>query len=258
MSVSIDLSGRRALITGSGQGVGAAIAATLAEAGAEVFVNDLVPERAEAGAEALRSLGFTAQAAAFDVTNLEAVTESITAIGPLDILVNNAGNAGGDGWTAMSPFHTTSPSDWNKFINVNLYGVMNCVHAALPGMIQGKWGRVVTIISDAGRVGEPSMASYAAAKGGAAAFTRAVAHEVGRYNITANNISLGTMRTPLSEERWANISEADAKVVLQRYLVRRPGLPADVAALALYLVSDGGEWVTAQTYPLNGGYSVAL
>jgi len=258
MAVSIDLSGRRALVTGSGQGVGAAIAATLAEAGAEVFVNDLVPERAEAGAAALRSLGFAARAAAFDVTDLAMVTDSIGAIGPLDILINNAGNAGGDGWTAMAPFHTTSPSDWAKFIDVNLYGVLHCVHAALPGMIQHKWGRVITIISDAGRVGEPSMAAYAAAKGGAAAFTRAVAHEVGRHHITANNISLGTMRTPLSEERWANISEADAKVVLQRYLVRRPGLPADVAALALYLASDGAEWVTAQTYPLNGGYSSAL
>ncbi|MDO8389526.1 MAG: SDR family oxidoreductase [Actinomycetota bacterium] len=258
MSVSIDLSGRRALITGSGQGVGAAIAATLAEAGAEVVVNDLVPERAEAGAAALRAQGHAAQAAAFDVTDLSAVSAAFARVGAIDILVNNAGNAGGDGWTAMTPFHTTSPADWSKFINVNLYGVMNCVHAALPGMIQGKWGRVVTIISDAGRVGEPSMAAYAAAKGGAAAFTRAVAHEVGRHNITANNISLGTMRTPLSEDRWATISEADAKVVLQRYLVRRPGLPADVAALALYLASDGAEWVTAQTYPLNGGYSSAL
>lgn len=258
MSVTIDLSGRRVLVTGAGQGVGAAIAATLAQAGAEVFVNDLLAERAEAGAAALRAQGLAAQAAAFDVTNVDLVARSMAAIGPIDILVNNAGNAGGEGWTAMAPFHTTAPSEWARFIDVNLYGVMNCVHAALPGMIAGSWGRVITIISDAGRVGEPSMAAYAASKGGAAAFTRAIAHEVGRHHITANNISLGTMRTAEGEARWTVMSEAETKAALQRYLVRRPGSPSDVAALALYLASDGAEWVTAQTYPLNGGYSAAL
>jgi 3-oxoacyl-[acyl-carrier protein] reductase len=125
-------------------------------------------------------------------------------------------------------------------------------------MIERRWGRVITIISDAGRVGEPSMGAYAAAKGGAAALTRSVAREVGRYGITANNISLGTMRTPLSEERWATASESDKAALLKPYIVRRPGSPDDVAGLALYLASPAGEWITAQTYPVNGGYSVAL
>ena len=258
MSVTFDLRGRRALVTGAGQGVGVAVAAALAEAGAEVVVNDLVAERAEAAAGELRAQGLAAVAAAFDVTDHAAVAAAIAQVGRVDILVNNAGNAGGDGWGGRGPFHTSDPAEWPRFIGVNLFGVMNCTHACVPGMVEQKWGRVITIISDAGRVGEANLAAYAAAKGGAGAFTRAIAHEVGRHNITANNISLGTMRTPLTEPMWANASEEQTKAILGRYLVRRPGLPADVCGLALLLASDAGEWITAQTVPLNGGYSSAL
>jgi 3-oxoacyl-[acyl-carrier protein] reductase len=258
VTVSFDLTGKRALITGAGQGVGAATAVTLAEAGAEIVVNDLVGERAEAAAAELRSQGHAAVAAAFDVTDHAAVVAAVAAVGGVDILVNNAGNAGGDGWVGGGPFHASNPAEWTRFINVNLYGVMNCTHACVPAMIERRWGRVITIISDAGRVGEANMAAYAAGKGGAGAFTRAIAHEVGRYNITANNISLGTMRTPLTEPRWANATEEQTKAILGRYLIRRPGLPDDAAALVLYLASPAAEWVTAQTYPLNGGYSPAL
>ncbi len=258
MPASFDLTGKRALVTGSGQGVGAAIAATLAAAGAEVVVNDLVAERAELGAAELSEQGLAAVAAAFDVTDHAAVAAAIEQVGGVDILINNAGNAGGDGWAGRGPFHKSEPSEWARFINVNLYGVMNCTHAAVPVMIERKWGRVITIISDAGRVGEANLAAYAAGKGGAGAFTRAIAHELGRYNVTANNISLGTMRTPLTEPLWANASEEQTKAILGRYLIRRPGVPDDAAALVLYLASPAADWVTAQTYPLNGGYSSAL
>ncbi|MDO8363397.1 MAG: SDR family oxidoreductase [Actinomycetota bacterium] len=258
MTVSFDLTGRTALITGAGQGVGAGIAATLAAAGAKVYVNDLVPARAAAAADELIAVGGAAEPLAFDVTDHEAVVGALQRVGGVDILVNNAGNAGGDGWPGMVPFVQTAPSEWAPFLQVNLFGVMHCVHSALPYMIERRWGRIITIMSDAGRVGEPNMAAYAAAKAGAAALTRSVAHEVGRYGITANNIALGTMRTPLSEARWATITPEESKVVLQRYLVRRPGNPDDVAGLALFLASGAGEWVTAQTYPVNGGYSVAL
>lgn len=253
-----DLSGRRALITGAGQGIGSAIATWLAAAGATVAVNDLVPERADAQAAAIRELGGDAVAAPFSVTDFQAVTTAIDELGGVDILVNNAGNAGGDSWTGMVPFAKTSPADWEPFLAVNLYGVMHCVRAALPSMISGGWGRVVTVISDSARVGEPNMAAYAAAKAGAAGLTRSVSKEVGRYGVTANCISLGTMRTPLSEELWANISDADAAARLRGYPVRRPGLPDDVAALVGYLVSAQASWITGQTIPLNGGYSTAL
>ena len=258
MTVSIDLSGRTALVTGAGQGVGAAVATLLAAAGARVAVNDLVAERADAQAQSLRDAGGDALAAPFDVTDLEMVTESVAGLGRVDLLVNNAGNAGGDSWPGMVAFVETTPADWEKFLRVNLYGVMNATRAALPGMIAGGWGRVVTIISDAARVGEPNMAVYAAAKAGAAGLTRSVANEVGRFGITANNIALGTMRTPLSEASWVGLDEREAAARLKGYAVRRPGLPDDVAALAGYLVSPAASWITGQTIPLNGGYSSAL
>ena len=258
MTVVLDLSGRRALVTGAGQGVGAAIAALLASAGATVAVNDLVAARAEQQAADLRQAGGGAVAAPFDVTNFEQLSDVVAGLGGVDILVNNAGNAGGDTWPGMKAFAETSPSDWQPFLAVNLYGVMNCVRAALPSMIAGGWGRIVTIISDASRVGEPKMAAYAAAKAGAAGLTRSVSKEVGRHGITANNISLGTMRTPLTEASWVDADEREVATRLRGYPVRRPGQPDDVAGLVGYLVSPGASWITGQTIPLNGGYSVAL
>ena len=125
-------------------------------------------------------------------------------------------------------------------------------------MITRGWGRVITIVSDAGRTGDANMAAYSAAKAGAAGLTRALALETGRHGITVNNIALGTMRTPATEEMWADPDNPRIKATLQRYLVRRPGLPEDVAPLAVFLASAQASWITGQTYPLNGGFSFAL
>ena len=258
MTVTIDLAGRTVLVTGAGQGVGAAVAALLAEAGARVAVNDLVADRCEAQAQALRDAGGDAVAVPFDVTDFEMVTDMVAGLGRVDILVNNAGNAGGDTWPGMVAFAETAPADWERFLRVNLYGVLNTTRAVLPGMIEGGWGRVVTIISDAARVGEPKMAVYAAAKAGAAGLTRSIAVEVGRHGITANNIALGTMRTPLSESSWVGLDDVEVAGRMKGYAIRRPGLPADVAALVGYLASPAASWITGQTIPLNGGYSSAL
>ena len=209
MPVTLDLTGRRALVTGAGQGVGAAIADLLAAAGATVAVNDVVVDRAEHHAAELRRVGGDAVAAPFDVTDFDQVTAAVDGLGGVDILVNNAGNAGADAWPGMVPFAETSPADWQPFLDVNLHGVLHCVRAALPSMIHGGWGRIVTIISDAARVGEARMAVYAAAKAGAAGLMRSVANEVGRHGVTANNISLGTMRTPLTEASWTDADERD-------------------------------------------------
>jgi NAD(P)-dependent dehydrogenase (short-subunit alcohol dehydrogenase family) len=259
MAIDFELDGKRALVTGSGQGVGRAIALMLGAAGAEVAVNDFFPDRAEAVVEEIRAAGGAALAAPFDVTDYDLVHDAFTGVGGADILVNNAGNAGSEGWAGLAAFVDTGPADWDKYLGVNLYGVMNCVHAALPEMIARRWGRIVTIVSDAARKGEPQMASYCAAKAGAAGFCRGIAQEVGRYGITVNNISLGTMRTPITEAMWSNPDLKDQqKAALANYTIRRPGEPEDPAWIIAALVSPRASWVTGQTIPVNGGYTYAL
>jgi NAD(P)-dependent dehydrogenase (short-subunit alcohol dehydrogenase family) len=259
MTIDLEIQGKRALVTGAGQGVGEGIARMLAAAGAEVVVNDYFEDRAEAVAGAIAAEGHRARAAAFDVTDHDAVARAVAEVGPLDILVNNAGNAGVEGFGGTDLFVDTTPEDWAKYLGVNLHGVMSCVHAALPGMIERGWGRIVTMISDAARNGESRMAAYCAAKAGAAGFSRGIAHEVARHGITVNNVALGTMRTPVSAALWDDPERAEQqRAILSGYLVRRPGEPEDAAWVVATLVSPRASWVTGQTIALNGGYSFTL
>ncbi|BBZ68134.1 glucose 1-dehydrogenase [Mycolicibacterium insubricum] len=258
MTLNLDLSGRTALITGSGQGVGHGLARTFAEAGAAVLVNDLRVQRAEEAAAEIRADGGKARALPFDVTDFAAVTAALADAGPVDILVNNAGNAGPEGFGSRGRFADSDPGQWEPFLRVNLYGVLYCTRAVLPAMEERRWGRVLTIISDAGRTGDAYGAAYGVSKAGAAGLTRSIALESGRYGVTANNISLGTMRTPMTEPVWADPDSPQAKAILSAYAIRRPGTADDLAALAVVLAGEQGSWITGQTIPVNGGYSFAL
>ena len=260
----LDLSGQAAFVTGAGQGAGRAIALALARHNAGgVAVNDYVPERAAAVAAEIEALGVKALAVPADVGDLEAVRAAVAAaterLGPVTLLVNNAGNAGPNATMGRSPlFWETDPAEWDRYFRTNLHGVMHCCHAAIPGMIAAKRGRVVTIVSDAGRVGEARLAAYSAAKAGAAGFVRAIARETGRYGITCNAISLSTLEPPLEGEALEGFLASDqAKAHVSRYVIRRFGTPDDVAGMTLFLCSDAAAWITGQTYPVNGGYSFA-
>jgi 3-oxoacyl-[acyl-carrier protein] reductase len=253
-----ELSGRRALVTGAGAGVGRAIALRLAAEGADVLVNDLRPEAADAVVDEVLAAGGVARPAVFDVTDHDAAMAAVQDAGGVQILVNNAGNAGADGWGARGSFIESDPADWEPFLQVNLYGVLHCTRAALPEMAAEGWGRVVTIVSDAGRTGDAGGAVYGASKAGAAGLTRSLALEVGRHGVTVNNVALGTMRTEATEAVWSEPNSETAKAILRRYSIRRPGVPEEAAAMVAFLAGDEASWITGQTYPVNGGYSFAL
>ena len=134
-------------------------------------------------------------------------------------------------------------------------GVLNVCRAAVPFMIKGGYGSIINVISDAGRVGEPHLAVYSAAKAGAAGFSRALAKAVGKHNIRVNSVSLGSIDTP----GIAPMIEDQAVVtaMLKKYIIRRLGQPSDVANMILFLASDASAWISGQTYPVNGGYSTS-
>ena len=261
----LHLAGQAAFVTGAGQGAGRGIALMLAEHGAGgIAVNDFMLARAEAVAAEITGLGVRAVAVQADVGEHASVAAAFAkaraALGPITILVNNAGNAGPQADMGHSPvFWETEPADWERYFRTNLHGVMNCCHAALPEMVAQNRGRIVTIVSDAGRIGEARLAAYAASKAGAAGFVRCIAKEAGRYGITCNAVSLSTLEPPMGDEELARFVASDrSKAQLSRYVIRRFGRPDDVAAMVVFLCSEAGSWITGQTYPVNGGYNFAV
>ena len=240
--------GRVALVTGGGRGVGAGIAVAMAAAGAAVVVNDLHGDRAEAVADGIVAKGGRAIGVAGDVRDFDSVrafvAEGTAELGPIDILVNNAGIP--DNFVP-TPFRASDPAHWDEFLKLNLYGVLHCVKAVVDGMCERRWGRIVTISSEAWRVGSSiGISMYAAGKAGAIAFTRQLAWEVGECGVTANCIALGEMENlPFAEH------------LAKRYPTKRVGTPADVAGAVIYLVSDEASWVTGQVLPVNGGLVTA-
>jgi 2-hydroxycyclohexanecarboxyl-CoA dehydrogenase len=255
VAIDVDLSGRRALVTGGGNGVGTGICAALVRAGAFVWVNDIFEDRAAAVA---KDLGGDAHARPMkaDVTSPLKITRMREATGPVDILVNNAGIPT-SGFGELKLFVDTSPDDWEDAMRLNLGAVLHVTHAYAGAMVEQGWGRIVTIVSDAGRKGERFQAIYGAAKAGAMGFIRGLAAEVGPYGVTANCVALGTMRTGALEEALVKNPELETKMA-RRYTIPRLGQPEDPAVLVALLCSEAGSWITGQTYPVDGGYSSAL
>jgi 2-hydroxycyclohexanecarboxyl-CoA dehydrogenase len=239
------LEGRKALVTGGASGIGAAIARRLAAEGAEVTIGDLNLEGAAQVAGE-----FSGLAIELDVTDLGSAQAAVDSAGaPIDILVNNAGT------DEFGFFAQTTPEIWERVIAVNLNGVLNCTFAALPGMQEAGYGRMVNIASEAGRVGSKGSAVYSAAKGGVIAFTKVMAREGARFGITANAIAPGPIETPLlmRAREFGEVGEKIIETMKAGTQLRRLGQPEEVAAAVAFLASDDASYVTGETLGVSGG-----
>ena len=238
-----DLSGKRALITGAGRGIGAGICEHLAKQGASIVVNDLHLDRCESTVAAIAAAGGDATALAFDVTDADAVALAMHGVGDIDIIVNNAGIPEA---TEPAQFVDMAPADWTPYVDLNLYGVLHCTAAVIGRMCEQGWGRVITISSGLGVIGlDVGMSLYGAGKGGAISFMRHLAVETAATGVTANTLALGPMERPRPR------SENEAMV--SRVPVGRMGNADDVGHLCVYLASTEASWMTGQTIHLNGG-----
>ena len=263
--MDLGIKDRVAVVTGAGRGIGRQICLTLAEEGAKVAVNDLFQERADAVAGEIEQAGGQALGVAADVTDLEAVTAMVSRIadewGAVDILVNNAGlpvsEGSQDAGGGERFFSQSDRARWDRTMGLITYGVLNCSRAVVEGMSERCWGRIVNIISDAGRIGEPRLVAYSLAKAGVVGFSKALAKEMGRYCVTVNCVSPATTETDATAE-W--IQEQGERIMRQYPLARglnRLGQPADIANAVAFLASQRAEWITGQVLSVNGGYSMA-
>jgi NAD(P)-dependent dehydrogenase (short-subunit alcohol dehydrogenase family) len=250
------LSGRVALVTGAGQGIGAAIAARLAAEGCVVAVNSLQPPKAAATAERLRQAGGRAQPFPADVSDPEQVDGMVHAVeeslGPVEILVNNAA------FLDMVRLIEQPPDVWARHIEVDLTGPFVCARRVLPAMVAAGWGRVVSITSIWGLIGAKGATAYSAAKGGLVAFTDALHAEVGDHGVAVTAIAPGIIDTPQlsADAAFAGITleEMKARYATQN-LVGRIGTPAEIAGVVAFLASDDGRAFGGQTIPVTGGRS---
>jgi 2-hydroxycyclohexanecarboxyl-CoA dehydrogenase len=249
--MDLGLRDKVAVVTGAGSGIGQAIARSLASEGARVAAADLQGDTAMATATAVTGQGGTARGFALDVTNYAqtqaVVQQVIEQFGRIDVLVNCAG-----AWR-VNLFVDSQPADWAFEVNVCFMGVVNCTRAVLDPMIAQQRGKIVNIASDAGRVGEVRQAVYSGAKAAVIGFSKAVAKEVGRYNIHVNCVCPGFTKTPATADRLT--PEVEERIV-KLYPLRKLGIPEDVAKVVTFLASDGASHVTGQTLSVSGGYSM--
>lgn len=248
------LAGKTAIVTGAAGGIGRALSRRLASEGAKVGLFDL---RADAAQAAAVHIGHGATAHACDITELTSVAAAVAAFeaihGPTDILVNNAG------WDKFAYFLDTTPADWERIIAINLKGPLHLHHAVLRGMQARRQGRVVNIASDAGRVGSSMEAVYSACKGGIISFTKTIAREMARSNVTVNCVCPGPTDTPLLQAFLGEGEQGQrAYDGLKRSIpLKRLGQPDDLAGMVAFLSSDDAAFITGQVISVSGGLTMS-
>ncbi|HEX7852413.1 MAG TPA: SDR family NAD(P)-dependent oxidoreductase [Sphingobium sp.] len=242
----MSLSGKVAVVTGGGSGIGRACAVRLAQDGATVAVWDLNGEGAQGTVDIIEKNGGKGLAQVVDCAKTAPIKEAVDKVhaelGQISVLVNNAGMTGFD------PFMTITEEHWDRMMAVNLKGPFLVTQAILPDMRAGKWGRIVNITSSSIQTGAPAMAHYVASKGGLMGFSKALAIELAEEGITVNMVPPGFIRTPMLEA-----SPVDVDAYAATMPMKRPGTPEELAAAVSYLASEGAGYITGQTISVNGG-----
>ena len=245
-----------ALVTGGSRGIGRAISRRLAEEGARVAIADILEDEARQTATEIVAAGGQALAVTTDVTQLDQVRACVQHVtdtwGPVDILVNNAG------WDRIEPFVESSPETWDKVIAINLRGPINLCHTVAPQMIERKQGKIISISSDAGRVGSTGEAVYSACKAGIIGFSKTLARELARSQVNVNVVCPGPTDTALLQQvtqgaRGARVIEAMTRAVP----FRRLGQPEEIASAVAFFASPAADFVTGQVLSVSGGLTMA-
>lgn len=251
------LAGKTAIVTGAGSGIGRAIASRLAAEGCVVGVFDINEAGAAETVSAIEAAGGKALAVKCDITDYAAVTAAVASFeqqagAGTDILVNNAG------WDTPMPFLKTEPAFWQKVTAINWFGPLHMTHAVAQGMAARKSGRIVQIASDAGRVGSSGEVVYSGCKGATIAFSKALARELARANVTINTVCPGPTDTP-AMTAFVGTGEAGQKIrdaMVKGVPLGRIGLPDDYPGLVAFLASDDAAFMTGQTISVSGGLTM--
>ena len=248
-----NLAGKRVLLTGCASGIGRATAALYAQAGASVFGGDVNVAAGEAAMAELRAAGGKAEFIPLDLTKPESIDAFVDAVkdkagGTVDIVASIAGI------DIIKPFLKNEPADWNIIINVNYVGPVRMIHRLLPSMIEaGGGGKIITVASDAGRVGSSGETFYSGSKGAIIAFTKGLARELARYRINCNCVAPGPTETPLFRDPTApKLQEA----LIGAIPFRRLGRPSEVGQSILFFSSPASDFITGQVLSVSGGLTM--
>ena len=244
----MSLTGKVAVVTGGGSGIGRAICVRLARDGAAVAVWDLNPQGASETAQLITDSGGRALALQVDASSSEGVRSAAQRtrgeLGPITILVNNAGVSG------RVPFLELTEEMWDRMMRINLKGPYLCTRAIVPDMLAASWGRIVNITSSSTQIGSKTMSHYASSKGGLLGFTKALAAEFVRSGITVNSVPPNFIDTPMLRE---HVSKAEIDTLAKVSMMGHPGQPEDIAAAVAFLCSLEARHINGHTLSVNGG-----
>jgi 3-oxoacyl-[acyl-carrier protein] reductase len=254
--MNFDFSGRTAIVTGAAHGFGRAISVALAERGAHVWACDVLAGELGGTEDCCRGAAGSCHAVVADVRDRDAVAGCVAAAsaasGRVDILVNNAGGVLGQ---VGQPLEDVTPEQWQAIFDVNVTGAFYFSQAVAPGMKAARSGRIINISSGAGLgISLTGIQAYASAKAAQIGLTRQLAHELGSWNITVNNIAPGFVRSnPTTERQWESYGPDGQQALVDRIALKRLGTPADIAYGVLFFASEYAGWITGQVIAIDGG-----